>query len=648
MIERMMELIKILTKASEAYYKYDNPIMSDKSYDELYDELESLEKETGVILAGSPTQKVQGYLLDGFKKITHSKPMLSASKTKDPNDIKKFLGNYEWYCSGKLDGMTLVVIYENGEFIQGITRGNGEVGEDVTDACHFIKNLPMQIPMSERLELRGECVMDWDEFNRINENLVEKYKHPRNLASGTLRQLDLNIVKERRLSFVVFECVTDICDSKSDELSYLKSIGFEIVTRTRNYTNTNDLDDVIEMATNSVQHDKYPYDGLIFEIDSKKVSKKLGKTEHHESCRKALKWEDETYETVLRDVEWNTGKTGIIFPTGIVDPVDLDGAITSRVTLHNISYIKDLELGIGDTVTMYRSNMVIPAIDDNLTRSNTLEIPKICPICGAPTRIVKANDSEVLYCTNDDCAGKLLGLWETFVSKKAMDIDGLSEQTLKVFLRRGYLTNMFVSIYDLSQYKKELYQLDGFGKKSIDNLLKAIEDSKSVDLIHFITAFSIPGVGTGQSKLLAAKYHTFSEFMKACDNQDDFTKIQGIGKILDTAIKKWWVNNHIQMIDVANVVTFKDEFMNAPTGNYPLAGKTFVVTGKVNTFPNRTELQNKIEELGGKVSGSVSNNTTALINNDVESTSGKNKKAKELGIPIITEDEFINMVGITK
>ena len=403
------------------------------------------------------------------------------------------------------------------------------------------------------------------------------------------------------------------------------------------------MDDVIEMATNSVQHDKYPYDGLIFEIDSKKVSKKLGKTEHHESCRKALKWEDETYETVLRDVEWNTGKTGIIFPTGIVDPVDLDGAITSRVTLHNISYIKDLELGIGDTVTMYRSNMVIPAIDDNLTRSNTLEIPKICPICGAPTRIVKANDSEVLYCTNDDCAGKLLGLWETFVSKKAMDIDGLSEQTLKVFLRRGYLTNMFVSIYELSQYKKELYQLDGFGKKSIDNLLKAIEDSKSVDLIHFITAFSIPGVGTGQSKLLAAKYHTFNEFMKACDNQDDFTKIQGIGKILDTAIKKWWVNNHIQMIDVANVVTFKDEFMNAPTGNYPLAGKTFVVTGKVNTFPNRTELHNKIEELGGKVSGSVSKNTDYLINNDTESTSGKNKKAKELGIPIISEEQFLQM-----
>lgn len=282
-------------------------------------------------------------------------------------------------------------------------------------------------------------------------------------------------------------------------------------------------------------------------------------------------------------------------------------------------------------------------IKDESDMMNYFEIPKFCPYCGEKTVVKFTNSSEVLYCTNDDCAGKLLGLWETFVSKKAMDIDGLSEQTLKVFLRRGYLTNMFVSIYELSQYKKELYQLDGFGKKSIDNLLKAIEDSKSVDLIHFITAFSIPGVGTGQSKLLAAKYHTFSEFMKACDNQDDFTKIQGIGKILDTAIKKWWVNNHIQMIDVANVVTFKDEFMNAPTGNYPLAGKTFVVTGKVNAFSNRTELQNRIEELGGKVVGSVSKNTDYLINNDTESTSGKNKKAKELGIPVISEEQFLQM-----
>ena len=282
-------------------------------------------------------------------------------------------------------------------------------------------------------------------------------------------------------------------------------------------------------------------------------------------------------------------------------------------------------------------------IKDESDMMNYFEIPKFCPYCGEKTVVKFTNSSEVLYCTNDDCAGKLLGLWETFVSKKAMDIDGLSEQTLKVFLRHGYLTNMFVSIYELSQYKKELYQLDGFGKKSIDNLLKAIEDSKSVDLIHFITAFSIPGVGTGQSKLLAAKYHTFSEFMKACDNQDDFTKIQGIGKILDTAIKKWWVNNHIQMIDVANVVTFKDEFMNAPTGNYPLAGKTFVVTGKVNAFSNRTELQNRIEELGGKVVGSVSKNTDYLINNDTESTSGKNKKAKELGIPVISEEQFLQM-----
>jgi len=1030
MIKRMRELIDILNKACVAYYKNDNPIMTDKAYDELYDELVELEKEEGIVLAGSPTQKVQGYLLDGFKKVQHSKPMLSAAKTKDVNEIKKFLGNYSWYCSGKLDGCfskdvrikmadgsekkiidikvgdcvlsyneetkeiekkrvinvfnngrkisdewiriklykkdainnsyylrctknhkiyttegwktaenlkigekvyrygyvlsesqndfligimlgdgyivkrqhgdniinsiechysktdkypynimidkanklfahnnpksyrrtsgygsemielnlrsldstilandnnklrcgitfteevlchltplslamlyiddgskcsclddgytctvnrqvrckiavnrhpylyveafskwmnehgyfnkikfekevvsdnnssgcylelniegtknffnavapyipkelrsiklglknewqeckeicwwenkgkygliegeiveitegyrkryrinkglrnrkqsgyesydlqvednhtyfannylvhncTLVTIYDNGEFVQGITRGNGIVGEDVTEACRFIKNLPMKIPYKERLELRGECVMSWQEFNRINENLVDKYSHPRNLAAGTLRQLDLNVVKDRELSFVVFECVTDIDDSKLTELGWLKAIGFETVENKRVFESG--LDKTVEMATKSVQNDKYPYDGLVFEINSKKVSKSLGKTEHHESCRMALKWKDDTYETVLRDVEWNVGKTGVLFPTGIVDPVDLDGAITSRVTLHNITYIKDLELGIGDTVTLYRSNMVIPAIDDNLTRSNTLEIPSVCPICGAPTKIVKENSSEVLYCTNDDCSGKLLGKWVTFVSKKGMDINGLSEATLEKFLQLGFLDHVFVNIYYLGDYRKDLYKIEGFGKKSIDNLLDAIEASRDVDLMHFLCAFSIPNVGEGQSKLICSKFKTFEEFRDACNNRFHFDTIPGIGPILNTNIHRWWSNNDWQMEDVAREVRFKEEAMNKPTGNYPLAGMTFVVTGNVHVYKNRDELKKTIESLGGKVSGSVSKNTTYLINNDTESTSSKNTKAKQLGVKIISEEDF--------
>lgn len=1035
MINRMKELIDKLNKACVAYYKNDNPIMTDKAYDKLYDELVELEKEEGIVLAGSPTQKVQGYLLDGFKKVQHSKPMLSAAKTKDINEIRKFLGDHEWYCSGKLDGCfpkdarvkmadgtekkiidinigdyvssfnentglveskkvlnkfyngrkinnewirirlykddirhnkyvlkctknhmvyteegwkraedinvgdkvyrygyvlsksqydfitgmglgdgwilirqkdkshtdsvechyskvnkyphnimvdkvcqlfsfnnpkvtsrtsgyksemydinlhvvdhalaasddnrlrvgltftdevldnlsllslaifyiddgtkctctddgcektnnkqvrcrfalnrhpidkvyifsdwmrkrgyynhiayekdiktdisgsgcymelsvegtinffndiapyipkeyrtiklglkpewqycdeikwwedigtyglipgevfsisngynnhkkgqirnrkdvgfesydlevednhtyfvnnyavhncTLVSVYQDGEFVQGITRGNGTVGEDVTEACRFIKNLPMKIPYKERLELRGECVMSWQEFNRINENLVDKYSHPRNLAAGTLRQLDLNTVKERELSFVVFECVTDISDSKSQELNWLSMIGFETVIRSQIYQNIIP-NGIADSMTDLVQNDKYPYDGLIFEINSNSESKKLGKTEHHESCRMALKWFDTTYETKLLDVEWNTGKSGVLFPTGIVEPVDLDGAITSRVTLHNITYIKVLELGIGDTVTLYRSNMVIPAIDDNLTRSNTLEIPSVCPICGAPTRIIKENSSEVLYCTNDDCPGRLLGRWQTFVSKKGMDIAGLSEQTLDRFLKLGFLDHVFVNMYHLDGYRKDLYKLDGFGKKSIDNLLDAIEASRDVDLEHFIVAFSIPNIGTGQAKLLAKRFKTFDAFRDACDNDFRFDEIPGIGPILNTNIHHWWANNNWQMLDVAQEVKFKEEqTMNKPEGNYPLAGKTFVVTGSVYHFKNRNELQAKIESLGGKVVGSVSKNTNYLINNDTESSSSKNKKAKELGVPIISEENFLKIIN---
>lgn len=643
-MEEMRKLIEKLNQACEAYYKYDKPIMSDQEYDKLYDELSALEEKTGIILAGSPTQKVQGYLLDGFKKVTHSKPMLSAAKTKDITDINAFLKNYDWYCSGKLDGLTLVTVFENGKFVQGVTRGNGIIGEDVTEACRFIKNLPLQIPYKERLELRGECVMDWDEFNRINENLTEKYSHPRNLAAGTLRQLDLNVVKERKLSYVVFECVTDIKESKLQELHWLSDLGFETVIRMS--SDVGSPKDVEEMMTESVRYDLYPYDGLIFEIDSNKISKSLGKTQHHESCRMALKWADEEQETTLRNIEWQCGKTGVLSPVAIFDEVDLGGALTKKATLHNITYIKNLELGIGDTITLIRANLVIPRVTDNLTRSNTFEIPSHCPVCGHETRVVKENDSEILVCTNDDCPGKLLGKWKHFVSKKAMNIDGLSEATLEKFLNLGYLDYTFESLYDLWKHKKDLYKLDGFGKKSIDNLLKAIDKSSDgVDLVNFITAFSIPNVGEGQSKLIAAKLKSFDRFEEACDSDYDFTQIPGIGEVINRNIHKWWTHNYWQMSDVAMHVVFKSTEYNKLNIKNTLSGKTFVVTGSVHHFKNRDELKSKIESLGGKVSGSVSKSTSFLINNDVTSTSGKNKKAQELGVKIISEDEFLEMIG---
>ena len=392
-IERLKELTKYLSKASYAYYGLDNPIISDKEYDDLYDELQSLETELGCTLAGSPTQKVQGYVLDGFTKVEHSKPMLSANKTKDTNEIKNFVRSNDYYGSYKLDGLTTVVRYKDGKFIQGITRGNGTIGEDVTEQCKFIKNLPMVIPYKEELELRGECVISWKEFDRINEILDDKYSHPRNLASGTLRNLDLNIVRDRNLSFVVFECVSDIgIDSKCDTLYKLSNLGFEVVKHT---SIEDEVDNVVNMLTPNDYC--YPVDGIIFELNSRNLSESLGSTSHHENCRMALKWADDLYETILRNIEWNTSKTGLVNPVAVFDPVDLDGAITTKATLHNISYIEDLQLGVGDTIQVYRANMVIPKVHDNLTRSNTWKLPDRCPNCGGNVEIHNENGSKTLY-----------------------------------------------------------------------------------------------------------------------------------------------------------------------------------------------------------------------------------------------------------
>lgn len=650
---KLEELIQKLNEASYAYYALDKPIMSDKAYDALYDELAELEKKTGIILAGSPTQKVQGYVINGFQKVTHSKPMLSAQKTKDVNEIKKYLKDKgKWYCSGKLDGCTLVLRYSDGKFVQGITRGNGTIGEDVTDACRFISNLPMVIPYQDDLELRGECVMSWDEFNRINETLADKYSHPRNLASGTLRQLDLNVVKERKLSFVVFECVTDTGeDSKFKCLSWLSDFGFETVLRVELHEGNDNVVTVTDLMTKYVKADSYPYDGLIFEIDSKDASKKLGATAHHEGSRMALKWADSTYETVLRDVEWNVGKTGVLFPTGIVDPVDLDGAITERVTLNNVTYIKNMELGIGDTVTIYRSNMVIPTLDDNLTRSGTLEIPSTCPICGSLTKVVKQNASEVLYCTNPHCKGKLLGLLTHFVSKAGLDIKGLSEQTLELLIKIGAVNN-FSDILSLRNWRDKLVRLPGLGEKSVDKLLKSIDDAcTNTDPAHFISALSIPGIGLAQAKIIVKKFKTIDEFVKSAPTYN-FTYLEGFGDVLQNNIRSWFSDeaNLRELSILCDGIRFSgteslDSNNNSIQSNGKLAGKTICVTGNVHIFKNRKELTDKAEACGAKISSSVSKNTDYLINNDVTSSSSKNTKAKALNVPIITEEQFVEMIG---
>ena len=635
-IKRLKELTEMLQKASFAYYGEDNPIMNDKEYDTFYDELSDLEKETSCILAGSPTQKVQGYILDGFKKVEHSKPMLSADKTKDIEDIKRFINNESFYCSYKLDGLTLVVKYADGKFTQGITRGNGLAGEDVTAQCRFIKNLPMQISNKNPIELRGECVISWKEFRRINRELDEPYSHPRNLAAGTLRNLDLNIVKDRNLSFVVFEMVTPTFTYKWDGLKMLEGLGFECVGRAKGR-----IEDCIEGM--QPEFYKYPTDGLIFEINNFELSKMLGSTSHHENCRMALKWEDELYETALKDIEWSTSKTGLINPVAVFEPVDLDGAVTTKATLHNISYVEKLQLGIGDTIQVYRANMVIPKVHDNLTRSNTWKLPDKCPCCDGNVEIHNENGSKTLHCMNPDCNAKLVAKLTHFVSKNAINIDGLSEQTLQKFIDFRWL-NVFKDIYYLSEHKEEMYKLDGFGKKSVEKLLESIEKSRNTTLDRFIYGLCIPLIGRSASKTIAKEFnYQAEEFYNIWCQGYDFTRLDDFGDTMNNSMQDFIKNNYRWIAQLIGEFNFRESDSN---GNIKqvLEGKTFVITGSLRFYKNREELVTVIERNGGKISGSVSAKTSYLINNDVASNSGKNRKAHDLGIPVISESEFIQVI----
>lgn len=637
-IKRLQELTEQLSKASYAYYGMDNPIMSDKEYDDLYDELSALEIELNCILAGSPTQKVQGYVLDGFEKVTHTKPMLSANKTKDTKEIESFVGDEDWYCSYKLDGLTTVIRYSEGKFVQGITRGNGIIGEDVTEQCKFIKNLPMQIPNKANIELRGECVMTWAEFDRINSTLEEPYKHPRNLAAGTLRCLDLNIVKERNLYFVAFELVSPSFTHKLEGFEALEKMGFECVQRTKGT-----VSECIEKL--KPENSTYPVDGLIFEYNNSEYSKSLGASSKWENCRKALKWADDVYETTLEKIEWQTSKFGVIAPVAVFSPIDLAGAITTKATLHNISFIEKLQLGIGDTIEVYRANMVIPKIHNNLTRSNTWELPQKCPTCGGEVKVYNENGSKTLHCMNPDCKAKLLGKLIHFVSRDAININGLSESTLQKFIDKGWVKS-FQDIIKLKDYKTEIAMLDGFGKKSADKLIEAIQDSRKTTLDRFIYSLSIPLIGRSASKDIAKICKgDINTFMEKITNDFDFAEnIDGFGEIMNKSIYNWFSNNCENFCSLVRYFSFiKEE--NRITNNVNLSGKTFVITGSLIHYKNRDELINIIESAGGKVSGTVSAKTNYLINNDTESTSSKNNKAKQLGIPIISEQDFIKMIS---
>jgi DNA ligase (NAD+) len=637
-IKRIKELTEELLHHCHLYYDLDAPIISDAVYDKKYDELFKLEEKNNFWLANSPTRKVQGSVLDGFVKVKHSKPMLSAAKTKNINDIEKFLRDKPFYCSYKLDGLTLVVRYNNGKFVQAITRGNGIIGEDVTEQAKMISNLPMSIPYTEELELRGECVISWENFRKINERLETPYSHPRNLAAGSLRNLDTSITRDRNLSYIVFECVSDLYDdgelfdSKWDELGYLSHIGFETVGRCCGY-----VDDCIEAM--QPEFYTYPVDGLIFEMCMKKYSKSLESTSHHEGCRMALKWADSTYETTLLDVEWNPTRTGLISPVAIFSPVDLDGAITTRATLHNLSIIKQLELGIGDVITVYRSNMVIPKIDDNLTRSNTLVIPDKCPCCGGATTIINTNTSQILMCTNPDCDAKKIAKFTHFVSRNCMNIDGLSEKTLESLISLGYL-NKFKDIYTLYIHKDELMCIDGFGKRSVENLLKSIEKSREVKLENFLCAFGIPNVGLSASKTISKACNGSWNTLWDMWNYDyDFTQLDDFGEVTANSLVKY-LDTYINDIDtIASFMNFIIPEEKTIADN-SLNGLKFCITGSF-TQP-RDNLKAQLEIRGAKFVSSVSKNLDVLFCG--EKAGSKLTKAQSLGVKIVYEDELMKML----
>lgn len=655
--DRMKELIQILNKASYAYYAEDNPIMSDKEYDDLYDELSELEYSTGIRLDGSPAQSVQGYIIDSLQKVNHTKPMLSANKTKDIQEIKKFIGDRACVVSWKEDGLTIVLRYKNGKFVQAITRGTGEIGEDVTHTMRMCKNIPLKLPYVIDLEVRGECVISWKEFNRINENLDEPYKHPRNLAAGSVRQLDANVLKDRELTYKAFELVQDEIYEESkrkpimaehllnirDSYKYLEECGFNVVEH--EFVRKDNVEDVIKKYI--PENYDYPVDGLIFKYDGYVYGKSLGATEHHPLNMIALKWADELYETTLTDIEWSTSKTGLVNPVAAFEPIDLDGAITTRATLHNISYIEDLQLGIGDTIQVYRSNMVIPKVHDNLTRSNTWKIPDKCPNCGGNVEIHNDNGSKTLHCTNPECPAQLLGKLTHFVSRNAINIDGLSEQTLQKFIELGWL-HTFKDVMHLKDHENEMVRLDGFGKKSVAKLLKSIEKARRTTLQRLLYSVSIPLIGKSASKDIS-KYckNSLDAFRTIVDLESEyaFTNLDGFGTEMNKSLISWWKDNKDMCYELSKEFIFEgDDTSNGEYNNENIKNKTFCITGSLIQFKNRDELVKTIESMGGKVSGSVSSKTSYLICNE-DSGSSKCKKAKDIGVPIISEEEFIKLIS---
>ncbi len=643
-LNRMKELIEILNNASRLYYQYSTPIMTDFEYDKLYDELEKLEKETNTVLSNSPTQNVEPEAIDSLVKVEHPAPMLSLSKTKSISELASFLGNQEGLISWKLDGLTIVLTYKDGKLSSGVTRGNGIIGEVVTENVKKFKNIPLTIPYKGTLVVRGEAVIKYSDFNKMNEELDDdsnQYKNPRNLCSGSVRQLDSKVTAKRNVNCIIFALIESEkkFKLKSEEFEWLKSLGFDVVEYHK--VTSNNIEEQVLYFKNKINEYDIPSDGLVLLYNDIEYGKQLGTTAKYPKNAIAFKWQDETAETKLIDVDWLVSRTGLINPVAVFEPVELEGTIVSRASLHNVSILQGLSLGIGDTILVYKANMIIPQIADNLTQSNSLAIPNKCPVCNHEARIISSNDVKYLYCMNDFCPAKLVKRLSQFTSRNAMNIEGLSDAIINKLADEG-LIKTYADIYNLKRYKNDIISFEGFGEKSYDNLINSIEKSRNVKLANFIFALGIPDIGLSRAKLICKNYSNDINKIRNL-TFEELSKIDGIGEI----IAKGWIDtfNNDDFIKELELLLKEVNFTDTSIdNNQPLKDLTFVITGSVNNFTNRDELVEYIETYGGKVVKAISNNVNYLINNDITSTSTKNTKAKELGIKIISENDLMSMI----
>lgn len=646
-MERMKELVSLLNKAGKAYYQDAKEIMSNFEYDKLYDELLALEKEEGVVLSNSPSINVGYEVLSELPKERHAQPMLSLDKTKEAEQLKNWLGTQKGLLSWKLDGLTIVLTYEGGKLVKAVTRGNGEIGEVITNNAKVFKNVPLEISYKDTLILRGEAIIKYSDFEKMNQTIEAvdaKYKNPRNLCSGSVRQLNNEITAQRNVHFFAFNLVqadnVDFKNSRLEQINWLRSLGFDVVENKEVTSST--MDEAVAYFAKAIETYDLPSDGLVLALDDIAYGRSLGTTAKFPKDSIAFKWRDEIKETTLTEIEWSASRTGLINPVAIFEPVELEGTTVSRASVHNVSIMENLKLGIGDTIKVYKANMIIPQIEENLTQSGTATPPEECPVCGHKTEIKDDNGVKSLYCVNPECFAKKIKSLSHFVSRNAMNIDGLSEATIEKFVQSGIIKEL-ADLYHLEEHQEEIVTMEGFGKRSYENLIKSIEESRNVEMPNFIYALGIGNIGLSTAKLIIRRYGSDWDVIKSL-TADQLVDVNGIGDVIaDTFVA--FFRNEERMEHVERLVDELHFVVEESNEEKTLDGVTFVITGSVEHFANRNEVKDVIEKRGGKVTGSVTSKTNYLINNDNTSNSSKNKKAKELGIPIITEEEFIGMLG---